>query len=581
MKIPLKEYFELLVNYLKPQWFRILILTVLLLIGTGLQLLNPQVIRYFIDAAQANAPIQVLIWAAVIFVSITLLQQFASILSIYISENVSWTATNRLRADLVRHVLQLDLSFHSIYTPGEFIGRIDSDVTKLANFFSDFVIRLLVGFLLLLGVLILLLLEDWRLFLFFGTFAVIYMVSHTYAQNYSVPYWRKERQISARLFGFLGEWISGLKDIQTSGGVAYVTRYFHKIMRNLFWTRLKADIITDVGWTVSNTVYALGYTGTLAVGVYLFQEETITIGMVYLIVHYLHMLRRPLNEISSQVENLQKARANIERVKALAETHREIQDGPGFMLTQKPVLVEFENVSFSYHPSKPVLRDISFRLQPGRVMGLLGHTGSGKTTLSRLLLRLYDVNEGIIRLDRKDIRQARLSDLRHVIGVVTQDVQLFQASIRDNLTLFNPQIDDNQILSGFQELGLYEWYQSLPEGLDTRLSADGGKLSAGQAQLLAFTRIFLKDPVLVILDEASSRLDPATEHFIDRAIERLLKNRTAIIIAHRLSTIQRADEILILEKGRIKEQGEYQILVEDPKSFFSHLLKTGLEEVLN
>ncbi len=231
-----------------------------------------------------------------------------------------------------------------------------------------------------------------------------------------------------------------------------------------------------------------------------------------------------------------------------------------------------------------VLQDLSFQLEPGTVLGLLGRTGSGKTTLTRLLFRLYDPDSGAVYLGENgtlaNVRQMYLSDLRRRVGIVTQNIQLFHATVRDNLTFFNRAITDEQIMRVIRELELAEWLQSLPDGLDTKLEAGGGGLSAGEAQLLALTRIFLRDPGLVILDEASSRLDPATERLIERAVDKLVQNRTAIVIAHRLGTVQRADEIMILEDGRIREHGARSELAADPNSRFYSLLQTGLEEVL-
>ena len=231
-----------------------------------------------------------------------------------------------------------------------------------------------------------------------------------------------------------------------------------------------------------------------------------------------------------------------------------------------------------------MLHDLTFTLAPGRVLGILGRTGSGKTTLTRLLFRLYDVDQGHIRLDGVDIRQARLSDLRRHVGMVTQEVQLFAASLRDNLTLFQnygrQPIPDAQMQQTLTQLGLGSWLQELPHGLDTQLTAGGQGLSAGQAQLLAFARVYLRNPRLVVLDEASSRLDPATEQLLEQAIDRLLVGRTAIIIAHRLGTVQRADDILILDNGRIVEFGERLALANNPQSRIYQLLQTGMEAML-
>jgi ABC-type multidrug transport system fused ATPase/permease subunit len=245
-----------------------------------------------------------------------------------------------------------------------------------------------------------------------------------------------------------------------------------------------------------------------------------------------------------------------------------------------PLAVAFDQVSFSYNGTDNVLSGLSFHMQPGSVLGLLGRTGSGKTTLARLIFRLYDVKAGNIRVNGLNLCDLQLETLRRNIAIVTQDVQLFRASIRDNLTFFDRSISDEKIVSTLEGMELGDWYQSLPKGLDTQLDTGSRSLSAGEAQLLAFTRVFLRDPGLVILDEASSRLDPATEGRLERAIDKLLRNRTAIIIAHRLHTVHRADEIMILDGGEVSEYGERKQLAADPNSRFYQLLQTGLEEVL-
>ena len=258
-------------------------------------------------------------------------------------------------------------------------------------------------------------------------------------------------------------------------------------------------------------------------------------------------------------------------------------------LPEGPLRVTFDGVTFRYRDEQPgaeergsVLDDLSFVLEPGKVLGLLGRTGSGKTTLTRLLFRLYDPVAGTIRLGDVPLGDAGLSDLRQRVGLVTQDVQLFRGTVRDNVRLFGEHVSDARILDAFRELGLREWLRSLPDGLDTALLSGSKSLSAGEAQLLAFTRVYLKNPGVVILDEASSRLDPATEQLLERAVDRLLHapRRTAIIIAHRLLTVGRADEIMVLKDGRIHEYGAREALAGDPSSHFNRLLQTGRGEVL-
>jgi len=293
------------------------------------------------------------------------------------------------------------------------------------------------------------------------------------------------------------------------------------------------------------------------------------------------MLLRPLERLTRRIQELQRATAAIQRIQEIREIQPAIEATGSKALPDGELGVVFENVSFAYVGDDLVLDNVAFTLAPGAALGLLGRTGSGKTTISRLLYRLYEPQEGAIRLGGEDIRGLSPEDLRARIGMVTQDVQLFHASVRDNLTFFDTQYADARILGVLEELGLIPWYESLPDGLDTVLDSEGSSLSAGEAQLLAFTRVFLKDPGLVILDEASSRLDPLTEQWIERAIDHLLRDRTAIIIAHRLATVQRVDEVMILKEGRVREYGRRADLAADPQSRFSHLLRTGAEASLS
>lgn len=601
MRIPLKQYWNLLVNYLESQWPRALLLSVLLFSSIGLQLVNPQIMRHFIDTAQSGGASETLLRVALLFIGVALVQQVASVLATYVSENVAWTATNALRADLAEHCLHLDMSFHNAHAPGEMIERVDGDVTALSNFFSQFVIQLLGNALLLVGVLALLFREDWRVGLALTGFALLALFILGRFRNVAVPHWTAERQASADLFGFLEERLSGTEDIRSNGAEAYVMRHFYRLMRELMQRSLKAALMVNILLNTSFLSFALGNAVAFVMGAWLFQERVLTIGTVYITFHYTTMLERPIRQITRQMEDLQKAGAGITRIRELFYRQSKVQDlaaslPEGSALPRGALAVEFQDVSFGYDDavssgdSKPsdngkdtVLRDLSFRLPPGTVLGLLGRTGSGKTTLTRLLFRLYDPDSGVIRLGAAvltDIHQVPLTDLRQRIGMVTQNIQLFHATVRDNLTFFDDSIPDERILHVIHELGLSKWYESLPEGLDTELESGGGGLSAGEAQLLAFMRVFLQDSGLVILDEASSRLDPATEHLIERAVDKLVQNRTAIIIAHRLGTVQRADEIMILEDGCIGEYGARSKLASDPNSRFYGLLQTGLEDVL-
>jgi ABC-type multidrug transport system fused ATPase/permease subunit len=393
-------------------------------------------------------------------------------------------------------------------------------------------------------------------------------------------HWTAHRQASAELYGFIEEHLAGTVDIRANGAQPYALRRLFEFMRIRFQTGRIARIMSSIPWSVPSLAEAIGIGITFCLGVALFGTGGMTLGTVVMIYLYTQTLFQPMHMLSNQLEDFQKASAGATRVQELMGTRSALSDGSVTEFAHGAPAVEFHDVTFAYEVDDNVLRDLSFRIAPGEVLGLLGRTGSGKTTVTRLLLRLYDPTEGSITLGGVTLRDAQLAALRRQIGMVTQDVQLFRGSIRDNLTFFDRSIPDTRIWQALKALGLVEWCKALPRALDTIIEGGGGGLSAGEAQLLAFTRVFLKDPGLVILDEASSRLDPATERLVERAVAGLLRGRTGIIIAHRLSTVEHVDTILILDHGEIVEHGARATLVADPDSRFSNLLRTGVEEVL-
>jgi ABC-type multidrug transport system fused ATPase/permease subunit len=580
MKTPLSHYKALLSAYLQPQRGRVMLLGLLLLVALGLELANPLILREFIDSALAGESLESLVWVAVAFLGVALATQLVTVAETYVAENVGLTATNQLRSDLTLHALRLDPTFHSAHTPGEMIERVDGDVATLGNFFSRFVVHLLGNAILMLGVLAVLYTVDWRVGLALTFFVVVTLLIVNKLRDFAVPYWRVARQANADLFGFLEERLSGTEDIRSSGATAYTMRGLYERSRNLLRRERRAALMGTTSGGSTILVFTLGTAIALALGISLFQAGAITVGTVYLIFSYTESLRRPIDQITRQLQDLQQAGASITRIGDLLAVRSAIHDGTGPALPPGALQVGFDDVTFGYNANEPVLRDVSFALRPGEVLGVLGRTGSGKTTLTRLLFRLYDPQQGAVRLGGVDLRDTQLTSIRYSVGMVTQDVHLFHASLRNNLTLFDPAISDERIEEVLRDLGLETWYGSLADGLDTKLAPGGSGLSAGQAQLVAFARVFLREPGLVVLDEASSRLDPATERHVEHAVDKLLHGRTAIVIAHRLATVQRADSILIFDNGRIVEYGDRRQLLDDPGSRFSALMKSGMREVL-
>jgi ATP-binding cassette subfamily B protein len=563
----------------------VVLLAALLLTGIAFQLINPQIVRSFIDQAITGADQASLVRLALTFAALAIAHQGLAVAATYLAENIGWAATNELRGDLAEHCLRLDMGFHKTRTPGEMIERIDGDVTALSNFFGQFVIHVVGNLILLVGILVLLFRENVLVGAGISLFAGVALVGMVGIQNVALPWWKRVRQRSAEFYGFLGEQLGGTEDIRSSGATGFFLRRFTEHLRAWLPDAVRGFMGWAVLWSTNIVVFSVGTALVYWLGDRLYGDGTLTIGSVYLVFTYTELLRQPLDRIRHQMEDLQKAGAGMSRVEDLLALTSRLESDGGAHLQSGPLSVEFETVTFAYQDGEEaigeaVLDDVSFSVAPGRVVGVLGRTGSGKTTLARLLTRLYDPTRGRVLLGGVAARVADTGDLRKQVGMVTQDVQLFRASVRDNLTFFDPEASDSAILEVLVDLGLESWVRSLPDGLDTQLESGSGGLSAGEAQLLAFTRIFLKDPGLVILDEASSRLDPATEQLIERAVDKLLADRTGIIIAHRLATVTRADDVLILDRGRVVEFGERAALAADPGSRFSTFLRVGLEEML-
>lgn len=616
-------------HYLRPYRRRVALLVVLLLAGIGLQLLGPQLLGRFVDTVSGggaaidgsgggDGSANRLYLIAGLFFVVVLAQKILYLITVYLTEDLGWATTNALRGDLTAHVLRLDMGFHKLRTPGELIERIDSDVGQLAEYFSEIVVSLIGNGLLVAGILVLLFVEEWRVGLVALVYALLMLTLFRVIQQRMVRLYTRISQVSAELLGFLEEHVTGTEDVVPNGGAGYVMQRLYPTLNSHATLSTRTHTLGTAISSTSWVLFAVSVAATMGIAALAYRAGTMTIGTVFLLVFYVGLLESPLDSIRRELAGIQRALASVNRTREFLDLRPEVVDSSGVAAVLPPGApgVAFDGVSFAYKDRQitnyelgitneedppqdgppatrdpllatpTVLHDVTFTLAPGRVLGVLGRTGSGKTTLTRLLFRLYDVDAGAITLDGVDLRAVGLGELRRHVGLVTQDVQLFAATVRDNLTLFNnydpdrPAIDDGRILAALATLGLDDWLRGLPAGLDTVLEGGGKGLSAGEGQLLALARVFLRAPRLVVLDEASSRLDPGTEQRLERAIDRLLDGRTGIIIAHRLRTVQRADDILILDNGRVVEYGPRAALAADPASRFYRLLQTGLEEVL-
>ncbi len=583
--IPVRSYLNLLRRYLRRQRGRVALLAAFLFGGIALQVANPQLVRVFIDRAIAGGPVSALLPLAVAFLVVAGVQQVLAVGATWSAEHIGWTATNELREDLTDHLLHLDMGFHKRHAPGEIVDRIDGDVTALANFFGQFSVQVVGNAALVAGVLVLMTWVSPPIGLITSVLALSAFLGMSGMHRLSAEWWRQEKETRARYYGFVGEAVAAAEDVHGNGAGPFVRRYAGTIMREWLPRSVRGWHGWSVMWGTSIAYYAISTAIIFALSAWLFARGSLTLGAAYLVFFYSEMIRHPLERIRTQMADMQKAGAGITRIRELLAETPDLTDTGTQALPEGALAVEFDGVDFSYEDDADgdggrVLHGVTMRLGAGRVLGVLGRTGSGKTTLARLLTRLYDPEAGEVRLGGVPVVDVPLRALRGRVGMVTQDVQLFRATIRDNLTFFDRSVSDDEVWGALQRLGIADWVRAQPDGLDTTLDAGGGGLSAGEAQLLAFTRIFLEDSGLVILDEASSRLDPATEQLIDTAMHELLAGRTGVIIAHRLETVERADDVVILDGGRVVEHGERAELAAHPGSRLAALLRTGIEEVL-
>lgn len=572
-RVSFSQYWDLLARFLKPRSGQVVMLATTLLASVALQLVAPQILRQFIDlASQGQARLQ-LVQLAVVFLGVALFQQTASFVATYLAARLSWTTTNALRMNLMWHCMDLDLSFHNSQTPGGMIERIDGDVSSLSAFFSNFLFQFLASFVLLVGIGIFIFLEDWRIGVAMTFFATLSFFVLLQLRHIVLPSWEAESSSRANFFGFLEERLGGLEDIRTMGARQYIIWRFLQTSRTWLRKRLKANAMSSIFASSIEIMWAIGTAGTLAIGAYLYIQDAITIGTAYLLLHYFNMMERPIRTAAEELESLQRAGGAVVRITELNELSSGVIDGSTGSIPTGSLCVEFDRVSFRYPTGIPVLTNVSFAIEPGRVLGIVGRTGSGKTTIGRLLVRLYDPDSGTVKLGGCDLRSTTRSEIRDRVSMVTQTVHFVEGTIRDNLSSFDAGIQDEQLIDTLNTLGLLEWYMSLPDGLDTSLSVDGNRLSAGEAQLLALARVIQNDPGLLVLDEAESRIDPATGEMLKEAIQQVVSRSTTIIIAHNFETIALADDVLVIDQGKVIEHGIRQELASDPSSHLSRLLE--------
>lgn len=563
-----------LVHVLRPAAGRWLALGGLVAAGSGLALAGPLVVREVIDRATAGTTVRELQILALVFLSIAVLRQIVEVVTARAATITAWRTTNEFRLDMTRHVLGLDHEFHRRHTPGELIQRVDGDITSVNELCSRVLTRAVGSALLIVGIVTVVTVIDWRIGVGMVAYVGLAVAVLLTLRHRAVDESAQELGALARLYGGIEERLTAAEDLRASGAGSHAMWRFVEESAGALDSGVRRErAFLGMWWAVQGAAVG-GTVLAVASGAVLVAQGTITIGTAFLLFQYVLLIQRPLEEIVHELETVQKATGAMRRVSALFATVPTILDEGTISPPEGPLEVELMAVSFDYGDEVPVLVDVDLRIGAGRSVGVVGRTGSGKTTFSRLVLRLVETTSGTVRLGGVPIAEIPMTELRRRTELVPQEVELFNASVRDNVTLFDATVADDRVVDALRRVGLGHVAEA---GIDRPLGGSGTGLSAGESQLLALARVWLADPDLMVLDEATARVDPETEARLDAAVRELMRDRTTIVIAHRLSTLREVDDIVVFDAGRVVEHGERAVLAADPATRFHRLLTVGLE----
>jgi ABC-type multidrug transport system fused ATPase/permease subunit len=563
---------------MRPDARRWVGLGALVALASGLALSGPLVVRRIVDIATTadDAPGTTgrIVALATVFLAIAIATQLILVAVAWFATVTAWRTTNQIRLNMARHVLGLDHEFHRAHTPGELIQRVDGDVTNVSDFLGRVIPAVVGAACLMIGMLLVLTVIDWRLALGATVYVAIAVGVVVRGRHRAVGESSEEMGAYAVLYGGIEERLTASEDLRSNGaGRHAMWRFIDESGRTMRSSVRRESAFLRLWWAVQGAV-SIGSVAALVAGTLLVSAGTITVGTAFLLFQYVLLLERPLEDVIHQLETIQKANGAMVRVIDLLAVRPAVVDEGSTLPASGPLDLTFDHVSFDYGDGEAVLNDICVTLDAGRSMGIVGRTGSGKTTLSRLVLRLVEVTGGELRLNGVPIADIPFAELRHRVAMIPQEVELFSGTLRDNITLFDPAPSDAAVEHALEQAGLGALVAG---GIHRELGAAGAGLSAGEAQLLALARVWLRDPDLVVLDEATARVDPETEARLDAAVTALMAGRTTLVIAHRLSTLRHVDEILVLDRGRVLEHGNRDDLAADTTSRFHHLLEIALE----
>ncbi|RBL93937.1 ABC transporter ATP-binding protein [Chitinophaga flava] len=523
--------------------------------------LRPYLIQVTVDKYIANQLTRMLVTVTIVQIVLLLLESVVRFYFSYLTNWLGQSVVKDLRVTVYKKIIRLNLAFFDKTPIGTLTTRTVNDIEAINDVFSEGIISIVSDLLTIVAILVVMFLEDWRLTLVsLSPFPILIFATYVFKESVNKSFYRVRNAVSA-LNAFVQEHLTGMVVVQAFTAEKREFARFKHINKEHRRANIDAIFAYSVFFPVVEIILAISLGLMVWWGSNKVLNYEVTQGVMIAFIMYLNMLFRPLRMLADKFNTLQMGMVASERVFKVLDNQDYIPDRGHQAADKMQGAITFDHVSFAYVEDRYVLKDITFQAKPGDTIAIVGHTGSGKTTIISILNRLYEIQKGSIKIDDIELPAYSLEALRSKIGVVLQDVFLFSGSIYDNITLHNSAITREQVEEASKLIGIHDFIMQLPGGYDYQVMERGSTLSLGQRQLISFVRALLYNPAILILDEATSSVDTESEMMIQNAIDKLIADRTAVIIAHRLSTISKADKIIVLDKGEIKEMGTHEELL--------------------